>query len=46
MRKSPTEKLEARKTFPALSPAELRLVVGGIPGVRGTGSGGGGYFGG
>jgi hypothetical protein len=25
-----------------LTPAELRLVVGGIPGVRGTGGGGGG----
>lgn len=30
MRKSPTaNQLQPRKTFPALSPAELRLVAGG-----------------
>lgn len=32
-----------RETLPALTPEELRQVVGGIPGVRGTGSGGDGY---
>ena len=31
-------------TLPELTPAELRLVVGGIPGVRGTGGGGGSRY--
>lgn len=35
--------VSALATLPELTPAQLRLVVGGIPGVRGTGSGGGGY---
>ena len=31
--------VSVRATLPELTPAELRLVVGGIPGVRGTGGG-------
>jgi hypothetical protein len=33
--------VSVQATLPELTPAELRLVVGGIPGVRGTGGGGG-----
>ena len=33
--------VSVRATLPELTPAELRLVTGGIPGVRGTGTGGG-----
>ncbi|HEX7277279.1 MAG TPA: hypothetical protein VF244_07875 [Acidimicrobiales bacterium] len=32
-----------RPSLRELSPAELRLVVGGIPGIRGTGGGAGTY---
>ena len=43
MRKPETPKQPdlTRVTFPVLSDSRLRLVVGGIPGIRGTGGGAG-----
>ena len=45
MRKPETTKQpdRTRETFPVLTDSQLRIVVGGIPGVRGTGGGAGRY---